>query len=307
MNNETAPFLDCPECGEPLLQATNRGRHDRDGNEIMHGLACRCRWCNWWWHEDDEPVTCACGGHDVPHDFTRAIFRAVGDKTDHLRAELTETIETVMRLRADLAAAVVAHDLSGVHALHPRLVAQEAAEEPEAIRYWHARYDAERERAEKAEADAVERTNERNRLAALLAKAEAERDDARKIVDACMMALRTACPNLSTRGGHETPHDLERALHRIAKEGADVADGLRADLATVTKSQHDTAAQLFRTQRELREALDGRQRDRDEAEAHITRLRGERLLLREIDALRAALDARGKKPAEKRAFRGGKG
>lgn len=57
----TPPMLDCPECGVPLLPATDRGRRDKDGNEISHGIACRCRWCDWMWWEDDPVVRCKCG------------------------------------------------------------------------------------------------------------------------------------------------------------------------------------------------------------------------------------------------------
>jgi hypothetical protein len=52
---------------------------------------------------------------------------------------------------------------------------------------------------------------------------EAERDDARGIVDKCVGALRTAMPNLSTRGAHETPHDLTRAFYLLKTELEHVA------------------------------------------------------------------------------------
>lgn len=52
---DDTPYLPCPECGEDLAPAYGRGRHDRDGNEIWHRDACRCRWCEWWW-SDDGPV-----------------------------------------------------------------------------------------------------------------------------------------------------------------------------------------------------------------------------------------------------------
>jgi len=55
------PFLHCPECDAPLIAADSRGRHDDAGNEIMHGLDCRCRWCDWWWWDTGESVPCKCG------------------------------------------------------------------------------------------------------------------------------------------------------------------------------------------------------------------------------------------------------
>lgn len=56
-----APYLDCPECSEPLFPATRRGRHDEDRNFIRHRDECRCRWCQWIWFDNVAPVTCACG------------------------------------------------------------------------------------------------------------------------------------------------------------------------------------------------------------------------------------------------------
>lgn len=55
------PMLDCPTCGEPLIAAHGRGRFDEDGNIIAHRTACRCRWCNWIWYDDEPPVDCSCG------------------------------------------------------------------------------------------------------------------------------------------------------------------------------------------------------------------------------------------------------
>jgi ssDNA-binding Zn-finger/Zn-ribbon topoisomerase 1 len=57
----TCPILNCPECGDPLIKATSRGRYDRDGNYVDHGVTCRCRWCSWMWWDDAAPVTCECG------------------------------------------------------------------------------------------------------------------------------------------------------------------------------------------------------------------------------------------------------
>lgn len=55
------PSLACPECGVPLIPAHGRGRVDRDGDDIPHGGACRCRWCGWMWWDDRGPTRCACG------------------------------------------------------------------------------------------------------------------------------------------------------------------------------------------------------------------------------------------------------
>lgn len=59
------PSLDCPECGVALIPAHGRGRHDYNGDEIMHADACRCRWCDWWWYDDGTPYACACGASVV--------------------------------------------------------------------------------------------------------------------------------------------------------------------------------------------------------------------------------------------------
>lgn len=56
-----APMLACPECGEDVIATHDRGRHDKGGNYIGHGLDCRCRWCEWIWFDDATPVLCACG------------------------------------------------------------------------------------------------------------------------------------------------------------------------------------------------------------------------------------------------------
>ena len=112
-------------------------------------------------------------------------------------------------------------------------------------------------------------------LDAQVARLTAERDEARKIVDRCMAALRRACPELSTRGGADTPGDLERGFYGYA--------------AKATQLLKD----LNRTQRELREALDGRQRDRDEYETamgdHGARIRTISKAIEECDAVAADL------------------
>lgn len=62
----TRPALSCPECGaDGLIPADGRGRYDRDGNDIAHRDECRCRWCDWWWWNHPEPVTCACGARVI--------------------------------------------------------------------------------------------------------------------------------------------------------------------------------------------------------------------------------------------------
>ena len=61
MDNDSVPFLDCPECSEPLFPATARGFTDDFEEYIDHPLECRCGLCDWGWCETFEPTTCACG------------------------------------------------------------------------------------------------------------------------------------------------------------------------------------------------------------------------------------------------------
>jgi hypothetical protein len=62
MEKSERPALSCPSCGASgLIPAHGRGRYDRDGNDIRHQDTCRCRWCGWWWTDDQAPVTCSCG------------------------------------------------------------------------------------------------------------------------------------------------------------------------------------------------------------------------------------------------------
>lgn len=61
MSGDAAPYLGCPECGEPVLQATNRGRYNADGEYVAHRDGCRCAWCDWMWFDDVEPERCVCG------------------------------------------------------------------------------------------------------------------------------------------------------------------------------------------------------------------------------------------------------
>ena len=76
-----APWLDCPECGDPLIEAQTRGRVDRDGNEFQHRTACRCRWCDWRWIDDGVTTfRCACGTFaQVYSDEGVAFVREVDD------------------------------------------------------------------------------------------------------------------------------------------------------------------------------------------------------------------------------------
>lgn len=60
-----------------------------------------------------------------------------------------------------------------------------------------------------------------------------ERNDARGIVDACMIVLRNAAPEVATRGGHETPHDLERAFFLLKKQLASAREDEQTYLAKV--------------------------------------------------------------------------
>lgn len=54
-------FLDCPSCGCEALRATHRIAIDKHGNDRIHRIDCRCRWCDWSWC-DGWPVTCPeCG------------------------------------------------------------------------------------------------------------------------------------------------------------------------------------------------------------------------------------------------------
>ena len=55
------PKLLCPECNVPLIEANARGRLDKSGEWIEHRAGCRCAWCDWAWHDDDEPTLCDCG------------------------------------------------------------------------------------------------------------------------------------------------------------------------------------------------------------------------------------------------------
>lgn len=70
-NTNEVPFLDCPECGEPLFPATARGFTDDYGEYIDHPAECRCGECDWWWWETFELTACACGARctvDVDED-----------------------------------------------------------------------------------------------------------------------------------------------------------------------------------------------------------------------------------------------
>lgn len=55
-----APYLDCPECGKPLIPASGRGQL-RDGEYMDHRDGCRCPYCHWVWLDDGDLVTCSCG------------------------------------------------------------------------------------------------------------------------------------------------------------------------------------------------------------------------------------------------------
>lgn len=56
-----AHMLECPGCGADLIEPVGRGRIDANGNEVRHRDSCRCRWCAWWWTDDQPPQRCACG------------------------------------------------------------------------------------------------------------------------------------------------------------------------------------------------------------------------------------------------------
>lgn len=56
-----AAALPCVACHAPLILPIGRGRSDDEGNEVRHADHCRCRWCDWWWVEDDTPIKCECG------------------------------------------------------------------------------------------------------------------------------------------------------------------------------------------------------------------------------------------------------
>lgn len=55
------PFLDCPNCGKPLIPAHGRGRFDRDGNWRSHRDDCQCAHCDWIWWDMTPAVPCKCG------------------------------------------------------------------------------------------------------------------------------------------------------------------------------------------------------------------------------------------------------
>lgn len=72
------PYLDCPDCGEPLFPTSGRGRTDVHGNFVEHPDACRCRWCDWVWWETIEPTACDCGARcTVEVDENRAYVHLV--------------------------------------------------------------------------------------------------------------------------------------------------------------------------------------------------------------------------------------
>ncbi len=56
--------FDCPECGhEKLILPHVRARYDdENGDEVEHKYTCRCRWCDWMWHDSGDPIQCpSCG------------------------------------------------------------------------------------------------------------------------------------------------------------------------------------------------------------------------------------------------------
>lgn len=56
-----APKLNCPNCGEGLIPATDWGADDEDGNFVTHPRECGCGDCNWQWWDNQPPVACSCG------------------------------------------------------------------------------------------------------------------------------------------------------------------------------------------------------------------------------------------------------
>lgn len=130
-------------------------------------------------------------------------------------------------------------------------------------------------------------------LEAALARVTAERDEARKIVDGVTTELRRACPNLATRGGHDTPHDVARGFYLITKERDEACadrDQMRAERDVHAcriddlRSKLDAATTQSGVVRKERDAAVAQVTALQEAVAENGRLRAEK----EIDRSAAA-------------------
>lgn len=55
------PKLNCPNCGEGLIPATDWGADDEDENFVTHPFECDCGDCDWVWWDNQPPVRCSCG------------------------------------------------------------------------------------------------------------------------------------------------------------------------------------------------------------------------------------------------------
>ena len=75
------PTLSCPSCGDDIIPAHGRGRVDRDGNDISHADACRCRWCRWLWYEGEPAVACSCGARVVVEVEDRHAYASLAPST----------------------------------------------------------------------------------------------------------------------------------------------------------------------------------------------------------------------------------
>ncbi len=82
MSKAKSPWLDCPQCGVPVIEAHGRGKYDSDGNYCEHRDGCRCAWCDWMWFDDCDPVACKCGALIGVHiDDGHAYARDVNNPT----------------------------------------------------------------------------------------------------------------------------------------------------------------------------------------------------------------------------------
>jgi predicted RNA-binding Zn-ribbon protein involved in translation (DUF1610 family) len=91
-----APWLNCPSCNKPLIEAQARGRKDKEGNEIEHRISCRCMWCDWRWLDDGvTKFKCECGTVAmVKEDDGFAYAHEVDICTDNVTTVRRKTLES---------------------------------------------------------------------------------------------------------------------------------------------------------------------------------------------------------------------
>lgn len=79
--NDKRPSLPCPDCGDPLIPADERGFHNDNGDYIEHPKGCECNLCEWIWWEDGQQHRCQCGTAAVVRcDDDRAYASAVEEE-----------------------------------------------------------------------------------------------------------------------------------------------------------------------------------------------------------------------------------